>query len=105
MSNTQAYIQGLQWIIRHLQRETQAIQDIINQLSQEEDPNLIIIEAEAIFDNDEPIQFELPPNLLQQGTEADIQHSNLENTSQIVVTNPPTQPQHLTQCEQIQEAQ
>ena len=55
MSNTQVYIQALQWIIRHLQQEIQAIQDIINQLHQEEDPNLIIIEAEPIFDNDKPI--------------------------------------------------
>ena len=55
MSNTQVYIQALQWIIRHLQQEIQAIQDIINQLHQEEDPNLIIIEVEPIFDNDEPI--------------------------------------------------
>ena len=55
MSNAQTYIQALQWIIRHLQCEIQALQDIINQLSQEEDPNLIIIEAEPIFDNNKPI--------------------------------------------------
>ena len=56
MSNNQAHIQALlQWIIRHLQRKIQSIQDIINQLSQEEDPNLIFIEAEPIFDNDESI--------------------------------------------------
>ena len=55
MSNPQVYIQALQQIIRHLQREIQAIQDIINQLHQEGDPNLIIIEAEPIFDNNKPI--------------------------------------------------
>ena len=101
MSNTQVYIQALQWIIRHLQQEIQAIQDIINQLSQEEDPNLIIIEAEPILDDDKPIQFELPSVLLQQEAEAHIQCPNLDNTSQIAVTNLPTQP---TQREQIQEA-
>ena len=93
MSNNQVYIQALQPIIRHLQREIQAIQDIINQLSQEEDPNLIIIEAEPILDIDAPIRFELPSVLLQQEAEAHIQH--LDNTSQIAVTNLPTQP---TQC-------
>ena len=93
MSNTQAYIQALQRIIRHLQREIQAIQDIINQLSQEEDPNLIIIEAEPIFDNDEPFQFELPSTLLQQETEANLQHPTLDNTSQIAVTSTLTQSQ------------
>ena len=55
MSNAQTYIQALQQIIRHLQCKIQALQDIINQLSQEEDPNLIIIEAETIFDNNKPI--------------------------------------------------
>ena len=92
MSNTQVYIQALQRIIRHLQREIQAIQDIINQLSQEADPNLIIIETEPILDNDEPICFELPSILLQQETEAICQHPNLDNASQIAVTNLPTQP-------------
>ena len=92
MSNTQVYIQALQWIIRHLQQEIQAIQDIINQLSQDKDPNLIIIEAEPILDDDKPIQFELPSVLLQQEAEANIQHPNLDNTSQIAVTNLPPQP-------------
>ena len=92
MSNTQVYIQALQWIIWHLQREIQAIQDIINQLSQEEDPNLIIIEAEPILDNDEPIQFKLPSVLLQQEAEVNLQHPNLDNTSQIAVMHLPTQP-------------
>ena len=54
MSNNQAYIQALQWIIRQLQWEIHPIQDIIDQLSQEEDPNLIFVEAEPIFDNDKP---------------------------------------------------
>ena len=55
MSNNQAYIQALQWTVRHLQCKIQYIQDIINQLSQEEDLNIILIEAEPIFDNEEPI--------------------------------------------------
>ena len=92
MSNTQVYIQALQRIIRHLQQEIQAIQDIINQLSQAEDPNLIIIEAEPILDDDELIQFELPSVLLHQQGEAHIQHPDLDNASQIAVTNLPAQP-------------
>ena len=96
MSNAQTCVQPLQWIIRHLQCEIQALRDIIYQLSQEEDPNLIIIEAEPIFDNNEPIPFELPSALLQQEIEVDIQHPTLENTSQIAVTNTPTHPQVLT---------
>ena len=68
-NNNQAYIQALQWIIRHLQWEIQSIQDIINHLSQEEDPNLIFIEVEPIFDNDESIQFIFPSTLLQQETD------------------------------------
>ena len=104
MPNTQAYIQALQRIIRHLQQEIRATQDIINQLSQEEDPNLIIIEAEPIFDNDEPIRFKLPSDLLQQETEADIQHPTLENASQIAVTSTPTQSQVPTRREWITEA-
>ena len=104
MSNTQVYIQALQQIIRHLQWEIDAIQDIINQLRQEEDPNLIIIEAEPILDEDEPIQFELPPGLLQQEAGAIIQHPNLDDTSQLAVTNIPTQSQHLMQWERIEEA-
>ena len=91
MSNNQVYIQALQWIRQHLQWEIQAIHNIINQLSQEEDPNLIIIEAEPILGNDEPICFKLPSVLLQQETEAIIQHPNLDNASQIAVTtNLPT---------------
>ena len=101
MSSTQVYIQALQWIIRHLQQDIQAIQDIINQLSQTEEPNLIIIEAEPILDDDELIQFELPSALLHLEAEAHIQHPDLDNTSQITVTNLPTQPM---QCEWIQEA-
>ena len=77
MTNNQAYIQALHGIIRHLQREIQSIQDIINQLSQEEDPNLIFIETEPIFDNNEPIWFTFPSALLQQEAEPNIQDPNL----------------------------
>ena len=102
MSNNHAHIQALQRIIRHLQREIQAIQDIINQLQQEEDPNIIIVDAEPlIFDDDDPIQFEIPPALLQQDTEAILPHPNLGNASIITVTNHPNPPM---QQEQIQEA-
>ena len=102
MSNSQTHIQPLQRIIRHLQREIQAIQDIINQLRQEEDPKIIIIEAEPLFfDDDDPIQFEIPPALLQQDTEAILPHPNLENASIIAVTNQPNPP---TRRELIQEA-
>ena len=101
MSNNQAHIQALQRIIRHLQREIQAIQDIINQLRQEEDLNMIIIEAEPIFDDDDPIWFELPPALLQQDTEATIPHPTPENASILAVTNHPNQPMWR---ERIQEA-
>ena len=102
MSNNHAHIQALQRIIRHLQREIQAIQDIINQLQQEEDPNIIIIDAEPlIFDGDDPIQFEIPPALLQQDTEAVLPHPNPDNASIIAVTNQPNPP---TRRERIQEA-
>ena len=92
ISNNQVHIQALQRIIRNLQCEIQAIQDIINQLRQEEDPNIIIIEAEPIFDDDDPIQFELPPALLQQDTEASLPEPNLDNISTLAVTNHPNQP-------------
>ena len=99
----QAHIQALQWIIRHLQCKIQTIQDIINQLWQEEDPNVIIIEAEPLFfDDDDPIQFKIPPALLQQDTEAILPHPNLGNASIITVTNHPNPP--AMQQEQIQEA-
>ena len=101
MSNNQAYIQALHWIIRHLQREIQSIQDIVNQLSQEEDPNLIFIEAEPIFDNDKPIQFTLPSALLHQEAKPDTQDPNLGNISLIAVVHTPTAPQVLTQQECI----
>jgi hypothetical protein len=101
MSNNQAHIQALQRIIRHLQREIQAIQDIINQLRQEEDPNVIIIEAEPIFDDDDHIRFDLPSVLLQQDTEATLPHPHPDNASILAVTNHPTQP---TRRERIQEA-
>ena len=104
MSNNQLYIQALQWIIRHLQREIEAIQDIINQLRQEEDPNLIIIKAEPIFDEEEPIQFELPPALLQQETGTTIQYHNLDNASRLAITNLPTQSRQLTRWERIEDA-
>ena len=96
MSNNQAYIQALQWIIRHLQWEIHSLHDIINQLSQEEDLNLIIIEVEPIFDNDQPIRFILPPILLHQEAESDIQKPNLDNTSLIPVAYTPAIPQDLT---------
>ena len=96
MSNNQAHIQALQWIIRHLQCEIQSIQDIINQLSQEEDPNLIFIEVEPIFDNNEHVQFALPSALLQQEAGPDTQDPNLENASLITVAHAPTHPQVLT---------
>ena len=96
MSNNQAYIQALQQIIRHLQREIQPIQDIINQLSQEDDPNLIFIEAEPIFDNNEPIQFTLPSALLNQGVELDSQDPNFDNASLIAVAHTTTAPQAVT---------
>ena len=92
MSNYQAHIQALQWIIWHLQGEIQAIQDIINQLRQEEDPNVIIIEAEPIFDNDDHIRFELPPALLHQDTEATLPYPHPDNASILAVTNHPNQP-------------
>ena len=104
MSNNQAYIQALQWIIRHLQCEIRSIQDIINQLSQEEDLNIILIEAEPIFDNDEPIRFVLPPSLLHQETEPNLQEPNLDNTSLIAVAHAPAAPQALTRHECIVEA-
>ena len=81
MSNNQLHIQALQRIIRHLQREIEAIQDIINQLRQAEDPNLIIVEAEPIFDDNEPIHFQLPLALLQQETKEETYHSNPDNAS------------------------
>ena len=90
-NNQQAHIQALQWIIWHLQWEIQAIQDIINQLQQEEDPNVIIIEAEPIFEDDDPIWFEISPALLQQDTEALLPYPNPDNASIIAVTNQPTQ--------------
>ena len=96
MSNNQAYIQALQQIIRHFQRKIQSIQDIINQLKQEEDPNLIIIEAEPIFDNDKPVCFALPPALLYQEAESDIQEPNLDNVSLLPVAHAPDAPQALT---------
>ena len=96
MSNNQAYIQALQWIIRHLQWEINSLQDIINQLSQEEDPNLIIIEVEPIFDDDQLVQFALPLALLHQEAESDIQEANLDNASLIPVANDPTTSQGLT---------
>ena len=102
MSNNQAHIQALQQIIQHLQCKIQTIQDIINQLWQEEDPNVIIIEAEPLFfDDDDPIQFKIPPALLQQDTEAILPHPNLDNASIIAVTNHPNPPMWW---EQIQEA-
>ena len=104
MSNNQAYIQALQWIIGHLQCEIQAIHDIINQLSQVEDPNIILIEVEPIFDSDEPFQFALPPALLHQEVEPNIQEGNLNNASLITVAHAPATPQALTQCECIAEA-
>ena len=91
--------QALQWIIQHLQQEIQAIQDIL--LSQEEDPNVIFIEAKPILDDNNPIQFELPPALLQQETEATLPHPNLDNASLLAVTNLPHQPMRH---ERIQEA-
>ena len=97
MSNNQFHIQTLQQIIRNLQHEIQVIQDIINQLRQEEDPNIIIIEAKPIFDNDDPIRFELPPSLLQQDTEAtetSLPEPHLDNMSTLAVTNHPNQPSH-----------
>ena len=96
MSNSQAYIQALQWIIRHLQQEIQSIQDIIDHLSQEKDPNLSFIETEPIFDNNKPIQFALPSALLPQEAESDTQYPNLENASLIAVAHAPTTPQVLT---------
>ena len=98
MSNNQAHIQALQWIIRHLQHKIQSIQDIINQLSQEEDPNLIFIEAEPIFvDNDKPIRFAFPSALLQQEEAGpNTQDPNLKNASLIAVAHAPTHPQVLT---------
>ena len=102
MSNSHAHTQALQRIIRHLQREIQAIQDIINQLQQEEDPSIIIIEAEPLFfDDDDPVQFKIPSALLQQDTEAILPHPNLDNASIIAVTNQPNPP---TRRERIQEA-
>ena len=92
MSNNEAHIQALQWIIWHLQCKIQAIQDIINQLRQEEDPNIIIIEAKPIFDDDDPIQFKLPLALLQQDTKVFLPHPNLDNASILTVTNHPNQP-------------
>ena len=103
MSNNQAYIQALQRIIRHLQWEIQSIQDIINQLSQEEDPNLIFIEEEPFFDNDKPIQFTLPSALLQQEAGPNTQHPNLENTSLVAVAHAHTTLQALIQWEWITE--
>ena len=85
VSNTQAYIQAHQWIIRHLQHEIHSIQDIINQLRQEEDPNLIIIEVEPIFDNDKPIQFALLPALLDQETRSNTQMPNLQEWAIILL--------------------
>ena len=106
MSNNQAYIQALQWIVRNLQWEIQSIQDIINWLHQEEDPDLILIKAELIFDfdNEEPTQFALPPVLLQQEVEADTQDLNLKDTSQIAIAHAPTNPCIVTQKEHIVEA-
>ena len=104
MSNNQAYIQALQWIIRHLQHEVQSIQDIINQLSQEDDPNTIFVEAEPLFDHHEHIRFTLPPALLQQEAGPDTHDPNLENTSLVAVAQTPTHPQVFTQCKRIAEA-
>ena len=105
MSTTQNYIQALQRIIRHLQQEIEAIQDIINQLRQAEDSNLIIIEAEPIFDDNEPIHFELPPALLQQETEGKIHYSNPDSASQIAVSDVPVQQAQLTRRQQLEDAQ
>ena len=104
MSNNQAYIQALQRIIRHLQCEIQSIQDIINPLSQEEDPNIVFIEVEPIFDSDKPIRFTLPPALLHQEVEPNIQEPNLDNPSLIAVAHAPAAPQVFTQHEHIAEA-
>ena len=51
MSRRQAYIQEPQWVIRHLQYEIAVLQTIVKQLSQEVDPDIIIIEVEPILDN------------------------------------------------------
>ena len=86
VSNTQAYFWAHQKIIRDLQCKIHLIQDIINQLRQEVDPNLLIIEEAPIFDNNKAVQFCFPPALLAQETRSNTQQTpNLQEQALILM--------------------
>ena len=72
MSRRQAYIQALHRVIRHWERELTILQGLVEQLRQDDGPEVIFVEAKAIFD-DRHVHFVLPPCLLAQELELDAQ--------------------------------
>ena len=80
MSQKQDYIQELEWVIRHLQWEIATLWSIVEQLHQEEDPDMIIVETKAIS-HEHPAGFVLPAPTLDSTINGQPISSQLKNIS------------------------